>query len=74
MGAQPTEPPNLGVDQERNRIGGETLRPAIDDQAKRPATDQLMQGGEVVLAVERRFVHRRLRRAGVKRPRQRAPC
>jgi hypothetical protein len=49
------------------------VRPAIDDEAERPAADQVMQGGEVVLAMERRFVRRRLRRAGLSGPRQLAP-
>ena len=73
MGAQAAEPPDLGVEQERNRVGGEPLRPAIDDEAERPAADQRVQGGEIVLAVERRFVHRGLRRAGLERPRRLAP-
>ena len=68
MGAQASEPPRLGVEQERNRIGGEPLRPSIDDQAERPAADQIVQGGEIVLAMERRFVHRRPRRAGLEQP------
>ena len=73
MGAQAPEPPDLGVEQERNRIGGEPVRPAIDDEAERPAPDQVMQGGAIVLAVQWRFVHRGLRRAGSISPRRLAP-
>ena len=51
-------------------LASEALRPMADEKAERMAADQLVLGGEIVLAVKRGFVHGRAPRRGFWRPRR----
>ena len=59
MAAQPPERPLPGIEQERNRIRRQPVRPGHDQKPKRMRPDQRLLGRQVVDGKMRRTVHGR---------------
>ena len=57
VGAQDGPRRGVRVKNKRDRVGDKAARAVADQEPERMGADQRMEGGGVVLAVQRRFVH-----------------